>query len=106
MNDVAKLLSRLVEWAELVIQRGYHTTERTSGLELLQADVAAARRTPVVDGPRLIDDHTEVLAQTLLRLEQARRANSDKDVLLWSQLAGLILPRVRADLADALMVRS
>lgn len=100
-NTVA-LLTRVVAFADVVL-RGGPIADRVDEFRALQVSVDHVCRTPIDDDvPRLVDEHTVLLIEILTRLERARRIDHGPNVLLWSQLAGVILPRVREDLGAAL----
>src|SRR5262249_54785079 len=76
----------------------------TAELAKLGAELERRRQVPTIDA-RVIDTHTVSFALALMEIIGARSVNADADVMLWSQVAGVILPRVRADIAAALRQR-
>lgn len=103
MPDDASLLVRLRDLAERAL--ALRPLDRAE-FAALDQQLARARARPVADGVRTIDLHTSVLAQAIARLDDARRIGDERDLELWAQAIGLILPRVRTDLWKAIEQRN
>jgi hypothetical protein len=105
MSDNATVLTRLIDIADAVLCRGRRLED--TEVNAIQAEVEVARGSPT-EHKRVVDHHTVALMTAVRELNHARHfgGKRDADVILWSQVAGVILPRVRADLFEALEQRN
>lgn len=103
MTDAASLLSRMIVMVEdaLRARRIFETDAAARDfLALVRAEVAKP-----CDGERLLDVHVVLAAEVLEHIDRRLRAYDNNGAALWQQLAGVLLPELRADLGRAIKFR-
>lgn len=98
-RPITSLYTVLIDRAVAVTTRGplNRDDELAEIYEAIDAEVSAISET------RLIFDEERLLAFCLQRIEFARRVGDVVRAMLWTQVAGVLLPHVREHLSAALL---